>query len=99
MEELQLQDLQNIEAICSGMTRGQNMTTSRIKKHEPAVEVKQNARPARHEDPTVPSTPANGRESKRPIDDQLPRVPFWFEVVLPVPLAAYIHSPTSAVAL
>ena len=68
------------------------MTTSRIKKDEPAVEVKQNARPARHEDPTVPSTPANGRESKRPIDDQLPRVPFWFEVVLPVP--AYIHSPT-----
>jgi hypothetical protein len=45
------------------------MTTSRFK-NEPAVEVKQKARPARHEDPTVPSTPANGRESKRPIDDQ-----------------------------
>jgi len=70
MEELQLQDLQNIEAICSGITRGQKMTTSRVEKHEPAVEVKQNARPARHEDATVPSTPVNGRESKRPIDDQ-----------------------------
>jgi hypothetical protein len=44
---------------------------SRVEKHGPAVEVKQNARPARHEDPTVPSTPANGRESKRPIDDQI----------------------------
>jgi len=67
MEELQLQDLQNIEAICSEVTRGQKMTMSKVEKHEPAVEVKQNARPARHEDPTVPSTPANGRESKRPI--------------------------------
>jgi hypothetical protein len=47
------------------------MTISRVKKDEPAVDVKQNANPARHEDPTVPSTPANGRESKRPIDDQI----------------------------
>ena len=70
MEELQLQDLQNIEAICSGMIRGQKVTLSRVEKHEPAVEVKQNARPARHEDATVPSTPVNGRGSKRPIDDQ-----------------------------
>ena len=53
------------------MARSQNITMSRVEKHGPAVEVKQNARPARHEDPTVPSTPANGRESKRPIDDQI----------------------------
>lgn len=35
------------------------------------MDVKQNASPARHEDPTVPSTPASGRENKRPIDDQV----------------------------
>lgn len=39
----------------------------------PAVDVKQNARPAKQEEATVPSTPANGRERRRPIvslDDQ-----------------------------
>ena len=41
-----------------------------LKKYRPAVDVKQKASPARHEDPTVPSTPVSGRESKRPIDDQ-----------------------------
>jgi hypothetical protein len=45
----------------------ERMTMSKVEKHEPAVEVKQNARPAIHEDPTVPSTPVSGRESKRPI--------------------------------
>jgi hypothetical protein len=35
--------------------------------HIPAVDVKQNARPARQEDATVPITPANGRERRRPI--------------------------------
>ena len=85
MEELQLQDLQNIEAICSGMTRGQKMTMSRVDEDEPAVEVKQNARPARHEDATVPSTPVNGRESKRPIDDQTTK---WFELILLVATSA-----------
>ena len=43
---------------------------SRVKKDRPAVDVKQNASPARHEDPTVPSTPANGRENNMPIGDQ-----------------------------
>lgn len=41
--------------------------------HVPAVDVKQNAKPARQEDPTVPSTPVSGRERRRPIvslDDQ-----------------------------
>jgi len=53
------------------MESGQYMTMSRIVKRDgPAVDVKQNASPARHEDPTVPSTPANGRENKTPIDDQ-----------------------------
>lgn len=46
IEELQLKDLQNIDA---------------------AVDVKQNAKPARQEDATVPSTPASGRERRRPI--------------------------------
>jgi hypothetical protein len=41
-----------------------------LKEYRPAVDVKQKASPARHEDPTVPSTPVSGRESKRPIDDQ-----------------------------
>ena len=52
------------------MASGQYVTMSRVKKDRPAVDVKQNASPARHEDPTVPSTPVNGRESKTPIDDQ-----------------------------
>lgn len=33
----------------------------------PAVEVQQNASPARHDDAIVPSPPAMGRESKRPM--------------------------------
>ena len=58
------------------------------------MEVKQNARPARHDDPTVPSTPVNGRESKRPINGQTAKgsVLFWFEVVLLVGTSAYIAS-------
>lgn len=35
--------------------------------HIPAVDVKQNAKPAKQEDATVPSTPVNGRERRRPI--------------------------------
>ena len=38
------------------------------------MDVKQNARPARHDDPTVPSTPASGRESRRPIVGYVKRV-------------------------
>ena len=33
----------------------------------PAVDVKQNAMPARHDDATVPNTPANGIESSAPM--------------------------------
>jgi hypothetical protein len=46
IEELQLQDLQNMDA---------------------AVEVKQNARPPRHDAAIVPSGPARGIENKRPM--------------------------------
>ena len=33
----------------------------------PAVDVQQNAKPAKQEDATVPSTPVSGRERRRPI--------------------------------
>jgi len=46
IEELQLHDLQNIDA---------------------AVEVKQNANPARQLEPIVPNTPASGNENSKPI--------------------------------
>lgn len=46
MDELQLKDLQNMEA---------------------AVEVKQNATPAKHEDATVPKSPVKGRASTAPM--------------------------------
>jgi hypothetical protein len=35
--------------------------------HVPAVDVKQNAKPAKQEDATVPSTPVSGRERRRPM--------------------------------
>ena len=41
--------------------------TLRYSMHPPAVDVKQNAKPAKQEDATVPSTPVNGRERRRPI--------------------------------
>ena len=41
--------------------------TLRHSMHLPAVDVKQNARPARQEDATVPTMPVNGRERRRPI--------------------------------
>jgi hypothetical protein len=44
------------------------VTILRVGMHRPAVEVQKKARPARHEDPIVPSAPVSGRESKRPID-------------------------------
>jgi hypothetical protein len=53
--------------------RGKKTTTLGLGMHTPAVDVKQNAKPAKQEDATVPSTPANGRERRRPIvslDDQ-----------------------------
>lgn len=46
MDELQLHDLQNIEA---------------------AVDVQQNARPAKADEPIVPNTPARGKEIRAPI--------------------------------
>jgi len=33
----------------------------------PAVDVQQNARPATHDEPTVPNTPARGKDMRRPI--------------------------------
>ncbi len=33
----------------------------------PAVDVKQNATPAKHDEATVPKTPANGREKRTPM--------------------------------
>ena len=39
----------------------------RTYKYLPAVEVKQNARPARHDEPMVPNTPARGRVRIAPI--------------------------------
>lgn len=53
--------------------RGHKLTTLGRCMYGPAVDVKQNARPAKQEEATVPSTPANGRERRRPIvslDDQ-----------------------------
>ena len=35
--------------------------------HKPAVEVKQKARPAIHDDPTVPNIPAKGKDIRAPI--------------------------------
>ena len=64
IDELQLHDLQNIEAI-----RGSSI-------HEivwihiyevPAVDVQQNARPATADVPMVPNTPARGKEMRAPI--------------------------------
>lgn len=58
-------------------TRSQRPVTLRLSMHIPAVDVKQNANPARQEDATVPITPANGRERRRPIvllDDQAKNV-------------------------
>jgi hypothetical protein len=68
MEELQLQDLQNIDAIGLKSQRSETSGTE-VRMHRPAVEVQKNARPARQDDPTVPTMPVSGRESKRPIDD------------------------------
>jgi len=38
-----------------------------LKNMDAAVDVKQNARPARHEEPTVPRTPASGIENNSPM--------------------------------
>ena len=42
--------------------------------HLPAVEVKQKASPARHDDPTEASPPASGRDSNAPIVSCEPNV-------------------------
>ena len=46
------------------------MSTERINVFQngiPAVDVKQNASPARHEEATVPKTPVRGRERRIPM--------------------------------
>ena len=62
MDELQLKDLQNIEAGGSQWWR-----CGGTRKDIPAVEVKQKATPARRDEPTVPKSPAKGRVSSAPI--------------------------------
>ncbi|KAF7794509.1 hypothetical protein EIP86_005643 [Pleurotus ostreatoroseus] len=63
MEELQLHDLKNMDA-----TRVLQLKTSKEQGlYVPAVDVKQNAIPAKHEEATEPNTPAIGSESKTPI--------------------------------
>ena len=65
MEELQLHDLKNMDAIKSGHSVRQPIYTSTS--YSPAVEVKQNANPARHDDAIVPSVPASGIDKSTPI--------------------------------
>jgi len=69
MDELQLQLLKNMDAAdpdCLSLVfRRRGPTDADL----PAVEVQQKARPAIHDVPTVPATPAKGRENKRPMVD------------------------------
>jgi hypothetical protein len=65
MEELQLQDLKNMEAAELVIWTGLQVGAGNV----PAVEVKQKAKPAKHEVAIVPSDPASGNESNSPIAD------------------------------
>ena len=65
IEELQLHDLQNIEAAAN--VRRQLLGFEDLPRCLPAVDVKQNARPATHEDAMVVRPPANGRDTRAPI--------------------------------
>ena len=72
MDELQLHDLKNIEA----GSRHQRGKTWRVK-NEPALEVKQKARPARHEVATEVSPPTSGSDIRRPMFDDVTRTVTW----------------------
>ena len=63
MDELQLHDLQNIEAVGGISRRGGVADVRGI----PAVDVQKNARPATADDAIVPNTPARGKEIRAPI--------------------------------
>ena len=65
IDELQLHDLQNMDA--ATISRSALCTISGVCYDSPAVDVKQKASPARHDDATVPKTPAKGKESSIPI--------------------------------
>jgi hypothetical protein len=64
MEELQLQDLKNMEAV--GPSQSNWSKVGRLGSL-PAVEVKQKANPAKHDVAMVPRPPASGKLSRRPI--------------------------------
>lgn len=66
MDELQLHDLKNMEA----GSRRQRDPTWRVS-NEPALEVKQKARPAIQEVATEVSPPASGRDISRPMFDDV----------------------------
>lgn len=70
MDELQLHDLKNIDAgqrtqLARSMIH--SVSISHTQAHLPAVDVKQNASPAIHDDPTEPNKPASGRDSRTPM--------------------------------
>jgi hypothetical protein len=65
MDELQLHDLQNIEATEEGQHTCEMM--SLVSWEIPAVDVQQNARPATADEPIVPNTPARGKDTRAPI--------------------------------
>lgn len=70
MDELQLHDLKNIDAGNSWPCKLRTRLRYPVVNNLPAVEVKQNAMPAMHDDPTVPKTPARGTESRAPIVEE-----------------------------
>jgi hypothetical protein len=63
MDELQLHDLKNIEAGHPCKLNRHEVNTFSL----PAVDVKQKARPAKHDVAIVPRPPASGKLSRRPI--------------------------------
>jgi hypothetical protein len=63
MDELQLHDLKNIEADSDWLSCQPGDRRNSL----PAVDVKQKARPAKHDVAIVPRPPARGKLSRRPI--------------------------------
>lgn len=73
IEELQLHDLKNMEAKQEQL-RWSDLNRLQAERHEPAVDVKQNATPARHDDAMVPNAPARGIENRIPIAEVVDRM-------------------------
>ena len=65
IDELQLHDLQNMDARNALNKQGPSLGSAR--KHIPAVVLKQKAKPAKHEEATVPRLPAKGRDRSKPM--------------------------------